>query len=106
MRKFIICVFILIMLLCCSAVNNWTERTPASWGEYEIDTVTNEVGLKRLYPDLAHSDCGLADDDFKKYVRKRIDHRRPFQFVVFIEGTTMIGKRCYKRALIFYLRKR
>ena len=78
------------------------EHTPVS--KYKIDSVANEVGLIRLHPELEHSECGLADDDFIEYARKRVDHRRQFQFMVFIGGTTMTGKRCYRRALIFYLK--
>lgn len=88
----------------CVTLGDVEEHMPASLSEYKIDPVANEVLLKRLYPDAEHSDCGLSDDEFIKYVRERIDFRRKFQFVVFIEGTTMTGKRCLKRAFLFYLK--
>lgn len=85
-------------------VNSWTEHVPASWGKYKIDTISNEVGLIRLYPESNASDCGLADDDFVKYARDRIDYRREFQFIVFVSGKPLVGERCLQKAFIFYLK--
>lgn len=82
------------------------EHIPTSWGKYKIDSVANEVLLKKRFPDAGHSECGLADDDFVKYARSKIDYRRQFQFIVFTEGKTMTGKRCLRTALIFYLKKK
>jgi len=80
------------------------DRLPASYGKYKVESIANEVGLKRLYPNVGHSECGLSDEAFIKYVRERIDYRRQFQFMVFIPGRTLIGKRCLKKAFIFYLK--
>lgn len=104
--------YILILLVWCivflSQCKTLTEedfgKGRVSWGKYKIDTVVNEVGLKRLYPDVEHSECGLSNDAFMKYARERIDHSRQLQFIVFIEGKPLVGKRCWRRALIFYLR--
>ena len=80
-------------------------NTPRIVGKYVIDSVANEVLLKKLYPDAEHSECGLADDDFMKYAKDRIDHTRQFQFMVFIDGKPLVGERCWRGALIFYLRE-
>ena len=85
-------------------VSAWAEHTPASWGEYKIDTVTNEIALKKVYPNVEHSECGLADDSFIEYAMDRIDYSRQFQFVVFIDGKPLVGERCLRKAFIFYLK--
>ena len=105
MRK-LICTFMFIFLGCCSSLGDFDKDNPmpASVGKYKIDAVVNEVLLKKLYPDVGHSGCGLSNDAFMKYAREKIDHRRQFQFIVFIEGKPLVGERCWRRALIFYLK--
>lgn len=85
-------------------IDGLIKNVPASWGQYEIDTVTNEVLLQKLYPDAEHSGCGLSDDAFIKYAMDRIDHSQKFQFIVFTRGKPLVGKRCLRTALIFYLK--
>ena len=104
--KKLIYTFVLIFLGCCSSLSDFEKEdsAPASYGKYKIDTVMNEVSLKRLYPDAEHSACGLADDDFMKYTREKIDYERQFQFIVFISGKPLVGERCLRRAFIFYLK--
>ncbi|MCK4497507.1 MAG: hypothetical protein KAU24_04875, partial [Candidatus Aenigmarchaeota archaeon] len=51
------------------------------------------------------SGCGLSDDDFMKYARSKINYERPFQFIVFTKGNPLVGKRCFRTALIFYLKE-
>ena len=105
MRR-LIYVFVLMFFVSCATLYDFEdkERIPASWSAYRIDTVANDPALKRLYPDAEHSECGLADDDFIKYARDRIDYRREFQFMVFISGKPLVGGKCYKRALMYYLK--
>jgi len=104
--KKLIYTFVLIFLGCCSSLSDFEKEDPmpASVGKYKIDTVINEVSLKRLYPDAEHSGCGLSNDAFMKYARERIDYRREFQFMVFIGGKPLVGEYCLRRALIFYLK--
>lgn len=85
-------------------VFDWVGHTPASWGKYKIDSIANEVGLIRLYPELDHSECGLADDDFIRYAMDRVDYSRKFQFIVFIPGKPLVGERCLRKAYLFYLK--
>ena len=103
MRK-LIYTFVLIFLGCCSSLGDFDKEdpVPASVGKYKIDVVINEVSLKRLYPDAGHSGCGLSDGDFIKYAMSRVDYRRKFQFIVFIDGKPLVGERCLRRAFIFY----
>ena len=105
MRR-LIYTFALIFLGCCSSLSDFEKEdpAPASYGKYKIGLVMNEVSLKKLYPDAGHSECGLADDDFMKYARERIDYGRQFQFIVFISGKPLVGERCLRRAFIFYLK--
>jgi len=116
MRKFRIAALMLLVVLVtymtrCVTLSELEkaaneDHLSASYGKYYIDPVVNEVGLKRLYSDLEHSDCGLSDEAFMKYARERINYKRQFQFIVFLEGKPLVGKRCYRRALIFYLKER
>ncbi len=98
-------ILVLITLCCCSSLSDFEEEyVPPSWGKFAITPVANEVLLRKLYPDLGHSECGLGDDDFIRYTRDRIDYTREFQFIVFISGKPLVGKECLRRALIFYLK--
>ena len=85
-------------------VSAWAEHTPVSQSRYKIDSVANEVGLVRLYPELERSECGLADDEFIEYAMNRVDHSRQFQFIVFIDGKPLVGGRCLRKAFIYYLK--
>lgn len=98
------CLFFALMLLTCCSPFHFEEHMPASLGKYAIDSVANEVGLIRLYPDAEHSGCGLAHDDFIEYAMNRIDYSRQFQFIVFINGKPLVGERCLRKAFIFYLK--
>jgi len=102
----ITCAFILLFLMSCYNVdiNKKDDSIPASWGKYKIESVANEILLQKQYPESNTSDCGLSNDDFIKYAMKRIDHKREFQFIVFVDGKPMVGTKCLRRALIFYLK--
>ena len=98
---------ILIFLVACvtlSELDESSENVTASSSKYLIESVANEPLLLRQYPGSTVTGCGLSNDDFIKYARERIDHNREFQFIVFISGKPLVGKVCYKRALIFYLK--
>lgn len=112
MRKyyiaFVLLVLVGVMLFMAECVRlsdvEEVPRKPASVSNYQIESIANEVGLIKLYPESNTSDCGLTDKDFIKYVKERIDYRRKFQFVVFERGRTMTGKYCIKKAFIYYLK--
>jgi len=82
------------------------EPTPTSWGVFVIDPVANELLLaKEWTPTEPLSGCGLSNDDFMEYARSKINYERPFQFIVFTGGNPLVGKRCFRTALIFYLKE-
>lgn len=111
MKKYIaitlvsIVIAVMVTLHSCSfKADDWAGHMPASWGKYKIDTITNEPLLLRQYPDAEQSGCGLADDDFIKHARSKIDYEREFQFIVFTNGKPLVGEKCLRTALIFYLK--
>jgi len=113
MNKYIAIALILLIIgvmvtfYCCISFGDFDDsgdNMPASWGKYKIESVANEPLLSRLYPECGTSECGLSDDDFIKYARDRIDRRRQFQFIVFIEGKPLVGEKCLRKAFLFYLK--
>lgn len=108
MRKLII-LFSFLLLMACGL----NERTfdldkpmPTSWGVFIINSVANEPLLAKVWtPTEPLSGCGLSDDDFMKYAMSKINYERPFQFIVFTKGNPMVGERCFRKALIFYLKE-
>jgi len=102
-------IFFLLLLIGCVTLSEiekaaTEDRLPASYGKYKIESIANEVILRKMHPEYGMSECGLSDEGFMKYARERIDYKRQFQFIVFIEGKPLVGKRCLKKAYIFYLK--
>ena len=87
-----------------SGAGSWATHIPASISKYKIEPVVNEVGLIKLHPEYNTSECGLSDEDFVRYARSKIDYERQYQFTVFTLGKPLVGERCLKTALIFYLK--
>jgi len=108
MRRLIILLSLLLFMAC--GLNERTldldKPAPASWGVFIIDPVANEPLLAKVWiPTEPLSGCGLSNDDFMKYARSKINYKRPFQFIVFTGGKPLVGKRCFRTALIFYLKE-
>ena len=108
MRKLII-LFSFFLLMSCGfneQAFDLDKPTPTSWGVFVIDSVANESLLAREWTSTEPlSGCGLSDDDFMKYARSKINYERPFQFIVFTRGKPMVGERCFRTALLFYLKE-
>jgi len=105
-RRLIVLLSLLLLMACGYKRIDLDKPTPTSWGVFIIDPVANEPLLAEVWtPTEPLSGCGLSDDDFMKYVRSKINYKRPFQFVVFTEGKPLVGKRCFRTALIFYLKE-
>lgn len=107
MRRLIVLLSLLLLMFCGSGrVLDLDKPMPTSWGVFIIDPVANEPLLAKVWvPTEPLSGCGLSNDDFMKYARSRINYERPFQFIVFTEGKPLVGKRCFRTALIFYLKE-
>lgn len=110
MRRLII-LLSLSLLMACSLNKRAFDldkpvSVPVSWGVFIIDSVANEPLLAKVWTLTEPlSGCGLSNDDFVKYARSKINYKRPFQFIVFTEGNPLVGKRCFRTALIFYLKE-
>lgn len=105
MRRLIVLLSLFLLMSCGSGRMPDLDK-PASWGVYVINPVANEPLLADVWePTEPLSGCGLSNDDFMKYARSKINYERPFQFIVFTEGKPLVGKRCFRTALIFYLKE-
>jgi len=108
MRRLIVLLSFLLLVACGLNERRFDldKPVPTLWGKFIVVSVANELLLvKRWTPTEPLSGCGLSDDDFMKYAMSKINYERPFQFIVFTEGNPMVGKRCFRGALIFYLRE-
>lgn len=107
MRKLVILLSFLLLIAC--GLNQREidlSDVPTSWGTYVIDPVGNEPLLAKVWASTEPlSGCGLSDNDFVQYAMSKINYKRPFQFIVFTEGKPLVGKRCFRTALIFYLKE-
>ena len=105
MRRLII-LFSVLFLVACGLNEQVYKPAPTSWGVFIVDPVANEPLLVSVWtPTEPLSGCGLSNDDFVKYARSKINYKRPFQFIVFTGGKPLVGKRCFRTALIFYLKE-
>lgn len=107
MRRLIILLSLLLLMTCgYKRTFDLDKPVPASWGVFIIDPVANEPLLVEVWiPTEPLSGCGLSNDDFMKYARSKVNYERPFQFIVFTGGKPLVGKRCFRTALIFYLKE-
>ena len=106
-RTLIICAMVILITACgVFKRGDWINEMPASIGEYDIQTVANEMGLVNNHAIENPSECGLSANDFIKYVRDRVDGARALQFIVFVDGKPLVGDRCYRKAFIFYLKEK
>ncbi len=105
-RILAVCIVLLIGSACVSIKGRFDDPgEPASRGEYDIQSISNDMGLVKIHAKELSSGCGLSGNDFIKYAHDRIDHSRSFQFIVFVSGKPLVGRKCYRKAFIFYLKK-
>lgn len=99
-------VFLTISCLGIKRGTKWLDSLPATIGQYAIQTVSNGQELIKIHATESPSECGLSANDFMQFVQDRIDYSRRFLFVVYVDGKPLVGNRCYRKAYIFYLRKK